>query len=242
MDMTKSLQSRATYSLRRYFVRGTVQLVLVASLLVAVSCNKSDQTAAVAQGEPAAPPKPALPVLPPSDEAAVQQRRDAIEAYEPEMLVHWTFDSPYVFGVYEYDRSGNSVDGRTVWNGQRSAGGLYWKPGEGLHGGAGYIPDSSRGCMTARDTMELPASWTLSMWYKPSADKPDSVGSLNIAYFTNPNDGTIRFTLGQRGRWGVNVYNEEGEQVGGTGMSKPARKAGEWHHLAVVVDNNQILC
>lgn len=238
--MTKSVQSRPTYSLRRYFVRGTVQLVLAASLMVAVSCDIPDQTAAVAQGEPAAPPKPALPLLPPIDEAKVQERRDAIEAYEPEVLVHWTFDSPYVFGVYEHDRSGNSIDGRTVWNGQRSAGGVYWKPGEGHYGGAGYIPDSSRGSMTARDTMELPASWTLSMWYKPSADRPDSVGSLNIAYFTNPNDGTIRFSLGQRGRWGVNVYNEEGAQVGGTGMSKPARKAGAWHHLAVVVDNNQM--
>jgi hypothetical protein len=180
------------------------------------------------------------PNLPPIDEAAVQARHDAVAAFEPEMLVHWTFDSPCRFGAIEPDRSGNSVDGRTIWNGQRSAGGVTWRPDEGLIGGAGFVPGHSRGCMHAAVPLELPESWTVSLWYKPLAGKPDGQGDYSIVYLDSAETGKTRFGLGQRGGWSVQIMNPQGEQIAGAGLREPKRKAGEWHHLAVVVNAQEL--
>lgn len=140
---------------------------------------------------------------------------------ENSLLLHWRFDSPFMFGAVEPDVSGKSNDGQMVWARARGQGGGEYRPGEGVFGGAGTV--MGRGAFFSRAPFPLPEAWTLSFWIKPAG----SIGRCDsIITFTDPARKEALFNLGNRG--------QRFSFTQGGGDVKGSYAVDRWHHAAIV--------
>ena len=152
------------------------------------------------------------------------------------MLLNWKFDSPYGFGAFEYDASGNNNDGVVVWNRVGYYGGLSWKPEGGFAGGAGYLAKGVRGTVSSKNALSLPEEWTISLLIKPLETKGryDNM----IVFKTAGEDGKVLLLLGQSNYFRA-TFDNEGEKSTSQ-FFKGMMSSEKWNHLALVYENDQV--
>lgn len=156
---------------------------------------------------------------------------------EDDLKLHWRFDLPYRYNQVEPDSSGNGVDGRSVWAAVRALGGVQWRPGEGVFGGAAMLPEKSRGSITSYESISLPSEWSMSFWIKPTREQ-NMVHDLVRFMHPTEVDDKKRPKYIMDFRYHIDSYGmhlQPGEKRHGLHLGRhPKPPVGTWTHLCVI--------